>query len=107
MKTRTTTELNADFDSTLASCSSKILNDSDELVSRHIFEEFDVGATSFLHPSSLQRLLEAGYVDNEIKELCATLRAEALSAIQNHRSVAAVRTEPSWRGVIELSDRIK
>ena len=107
MKSSSIEELNEDFDATLDACSNCVLNGSDEMVSRLIFEEFDVGVTSFLHHSSLERLVDAGYIDGHIKDLSTRLREQAMFALKNHRSVADVRNNDCWAAVVELSDRIK
>ena len=99
-------ELNSDFEATLKACSSANLSESDDILEHLIFEEFDVGVTSFLHDSSLKRLLRAGYIDDTIKELCTEFRRKAILALQDCRSVSAVRSSDCWAIVIELSDRI-
>ena len=100
-------ELNSEFDATLSTFSSANLNEPDDELGRLVFEEFDIGITSFLHETSLKRLLCAGYIDNDIKELCAEFRMKAVLALRNYRSVAAVRDSESWKEVIELCDKIK
>ena len=107
MREISTKELNSEFDATLKACSTANLNAPDDELARLIFEDFDVGVTSFLHQSSLEALLYAGYIDNRIKELCTELREKAISALQKYRSVVAVRGNEHWSAVIELSDRIK
>lgn len=104
----TTEELDELFKDTLGRCTMKLLDESDEEIGYQIFEEFDIGATSFLHDNSLKKLLEAGRIDDEIATLSRELRNLKISMQESGNwDIDLVRSAPIWKQLFELSDKIR
>ena len=96
------------FVDTLQKCGIHLLEMSDEYIGYYIFEEFDSGAISFLHESSLVKLKEAGLITESVSQKSAELRRKFI-VLQNtdHWNVDSVKHSKEWREVLELSDEIK
>lgn len=94
------------FIDTIQRCSTKTLNQSDEMIEYDLFEEFDIGAISFLHKNALDRLLENKYIDEHIYILCVELRKKGLNLLENKRTIEQVKTDPDWQDLFRLSDQI-
>jgi hypothetical protein len=99
-------ESNELFLDTLFRVSSKILISSDEEIEHDLFEEFDAGAVSFLHEWTLDRLLEHGFIDSEIKTLSLALREKALFLLEHKRDLDSVKTDAEWMDLFRLADKI-
>ena len=97
------------FDETIDFCTSNILSDNDEIILYKIYEEFDTSSWSFLHKNTLNILLEANLINNEIYELAVILREKAVLLFQSdiERSVTFVRSSEEWREIFRLCDTIK
>lgn len=93
---------------TLNKCGLFLLNESDEIIGYSIFEEFDIGATTFLYKDNLNKLKDAGLISSDIVTKSLKLR-EMFIAIQNSNkwNLESVRTLPEWHKLFELSDEIK
>jgi len=75
MKEISTEELYELYKDTLYKCQSKIFNYADDVVEMMVFEDFVVGATSFLHDDSLDRLLNNHLIDKKQYDLSRKIRA--------------------------------
>ena len=58
-------ELYSLYKDTLFKCQSKIFNYADDIIEMMVFEDFVIGATSFLHDNSLNRLLDNHLIDKK------------------------------------------
>jgi hypothetical protein len=96
------------FVDTLNKCGLHLLTKSDEEIGYSIFEEFDTGATSFLHRNALAKLIEADLITEEAAQKCAVLR-EKVMKLQGTKewNICSVKYSNLWREVLELSDQIK
>ncbi|MFO0549768.1 MAG: hypothetical protein U0271_15350 [Polyangiaceae bacterium] len=83
-----------------------VLKASDDDLARDLFEEFDVGAISFLHESSLTRLRAADLVDDNAVGLCTQLRAHWLTLQSRDWSLPEVRSAPEWRAFFTLAAEV-
>lgn len=92
---------------TLTKCGLSLLKMSDEDIEYNIFEEFDIGATTFLHDAVLQRLKMAGFINEAIEEKSKQLRYQYLSLQSSACTVEAVKNDMRWRKVLGLADEIK
>ena len=93
---------------TLDKCGTNLLKMSDRDIEYNIFEEFDVGAISFLHDDTLSKLKEANLITEEISQKSSVLRGKFL-LLQNTDlwNVASVRNSENWNEILKLSDEIK
>ena len=93
---------------TLEKCGENLLEMSDEDIKYNIFEEFDVGAISFLHDNTLSKLKEANLITEEISQKSSVLRSKFL-LLQNTDlwNVVSVRNSENWNEILKLSDEIK
>lgn len=93
---------------TIDKCGTYLLSEDDMVIGYNIFEEFDTGVTSFLHADVLQRLNNAGLINEEMLYKSSTLRKLVLELQQEDEwNVNAVRSSQRWRRVLELADEIK
>jgi hypothetical protein len=96
------------FEDTLQKCGLYLLNSTLETVGYNIYEEFDISVRSFLHPKSLNRLLEANYIDEAIFKKCNQLRLKTIAIEQsNEWDIDNFKTSPYWHEIMHLSDDIK
>jgi len=93
---------------TISKCGTYLISEDDIVIGYNIFEEFDIGVISFLHPDSLERLNDAGLISDEIMYKSSTLRDLVLELQQSDKwSINAVRNSIEWKKALELSDEIK
>ena len=96
------------FLETLEHCGMFLLNADKETIEWHLFEEFDCYSITFLHESTLERLLDCGYIHAEVYPLCQLLRKKfrdlELSTLWH---AEAVRSAPEWYEILSLADKIK
>lgn len=93
---------------TLKKCGTNLLKMSDEDIEYNVFEEFDVGAISFLHDNTLSKLEKANLITKEISKKSSVLRSKFLR-LQNTDlwNVDSVRNSKKWNEILKLSDEIK
>lgn len=75
MKEISPEELYSLYKDTLYKCQSKIFNYADDIIEMMVFEDFVIGATSFLHDNSLNRLLDNHLIDKKQYDLSRRIRA--------------------------------
>ena len=86
---------------------SYLLSSNDSVIEYYIFEEFDVGAVSFLPSNNLQKLFEAGLINDEVKYKILTLRNKFLELQKGDEwNINAVRSSSEWKQVLDLADEI-
>lgn len=73
-----------------------------------VFEEFDSDCVSFLHENTLNALLRAGLITNEIFELSLEL-VQRFRRLENtpYWNARSVQTEDAWAEILALADKIK
>ncbi|REE54721.1 hypothetical protein A8990_1795 [Paenibacillus taihuensis] len=93
---------------TINSCGTYLLSSDDSVIGYNIFEEFDIRAVTFLHSDNLQRLHEAGLINDVVRSKSLSLRAKFLRLQQsNEWNINAVRTSYEWKIVLDMADEIK
>jgi hypothetical protein len=97
-------ELYAD---TIRRCTSELLNRSDEEIGHELFEEFDVGAHSFLHEDSLARLYRSGYINQHALEESKEIRRKWLELQGSSSNIAEIKSSRRWRDLFDLCDRLR
>ena len=75
MKEISPEELYSLYKDTLYKCQSKIFNYADDIVETMVFEDFVIGATSFLHDNSLNTLINNHLIDEKQYDLSRKIRA--------------------------------
>ena len=75
MKEISPEELYSLYKDTLYKCQSKIFNYADDIVETMVFEDFVIGATSFLHDDSLNTLINNHLIDKKQYDLSREIRA--------------------------------
>src|SRR5438270_13288271 len=90
---------------TIARCNRDLLKRSDEQIEHELFEEFDVGAHSFLHEDNLLKLRDAGFIDDTTVSLSKEEREKWLSLQNAPRNAAAVRADGQWKELFDLCER--
>ena len=93
---------------TLKKCGMFLVDEDDDIIEYNIFEEFDIGAVSFLHIDSLIKLRNAGLINDEVLAKSDELR-KLFIQLQNSNQydIISVRNSKDWRKLLELSDEIK
>lgn len=92
---------------TIGRCTSEIRDASDEVLEYNLFEEFDVGAHSFLHDETLDRLHEAGFLDSEMVAMSKQVRERWLALQSRTWTNDEIRTKNEWQELFKLCDRLK
>ncbi len=75
MKEISPEELYSLYKDTLYKCQSKMFNYADDIVETMVFEDFVIGATSFLHDDSLNTLINNHLIDKKQYDLSREIRA--------------------------------
>ena len=92
---------------TLKNFGSHLLTAADDLIEYYAFEEFNVGAHTFLHEVNLAHLHEAGLINDAIMEQSGRLRTGYFvlecSADWN---VDAFKTSTSWYQLLKMADQL-
>jgi hypothetical protein len=88
-------------------CTSELRNLTDEEIEYNLFEEFDVGAHSFLHDDVLARLRDAGFIDDEMLAVSRDVRRRWLALQKRSWSIEEVKSGKEWQDLFELCDRLK
>ncbi|MGO4500576.1 hypothetical protein AB4114_32405 [Paenibacillus sp. 2RAB27] len=92
---------------TIKRCGTYLINSDDLVIEYNIFEEFDIGAISFLHTDNLKKLVGEGLISVDIMRKSSTLRNEFLAIQQGKEwNINAVRHSSRWKEILELADEI-
>ena len=92
---------------TVGRCTGELKNRSDEEIEYNLFEEFDVGAHSFLQEDNLTKLRRAGYIDDEMLELSKDVRNRWLDLQNQSWTVQDIKSKKEWQELFDLCDRLK
>ena len=92
---------------TIGRCTSELLQGNDEELRYNLFEEFDIGAHSFLHDDNLTKLWHAGYIDDEMVKVSREVRGRWLALQTKVWEVEEIRNSKEWKGLFELCDQLE
>jgi hypothetical protein len=90
---------------TIERCTHQVLDKDDENIECELFEEFE-GAHTFLHHDNLVTLRNAGFIDDGMLELSATIRKKWIVVKDHDRNANFVRTSPEWKDLFGLCERL-
>ena len=107
MRDISVTELYELYLDTIARCTSELKSRSNEEIQHDLFEEFDVGAHTFLHEENLDKLRRAGYIDDEMLEISKQVREQWLALQNKSWTIEEIRIKKEWREIFDLCDRLK
>src|SRR5690348_6470757 len=82
---------------TLGWCTSAVRSKDDEELLYDLYEQFDIGATSSLHDSTLSRLHRDGYIDDEMVVLSRQARQLWFFLSSREWSIPAIKSDPEWQ----------
>lgn len=91
---------------TIQRCTSALRQRSDEAIEHEIFRESDAGIQSFLHPTTLAKLQQAGFLDEESVVLSTKARTKFMELRITQWSSQDVKHAPEWGELFDLIDRI-
>lgn len=93
---------------TLDASSSKLLSLDDEMLGYTVFEDLSIDYTTFLQSYTLDALIDAYIITDEISDKCKILRNK-ISEIENSElwDMEYIKTDAKWLEVMNLSDEIK
>lgn len=104
----TVTERMKLFLETLQKCGMYLIESDTITIEYNIFEEFDIGAVSFLHISNLIILKDAGLINELIMKKSIELRNKFMELQGSEKwNVESVKNSYEWLEILELSDEIK
>jgi hypothetical protein len=92
---------------TIGRCTSELHHKSDEVIEYDLFEQFDVGAHSFLHIDNLDKLRRAGYIDDEMLAVSKEVRDRWIALQNESWTIEDIRSKREWQELFELCDRLK
>jgi hypothetical protein len=103
-----TSELMKFYLDTLSRCGLSVLDMDDEDIAYNIFEEFDIGAVTFLHENTLTELLNANLISKDVFDKSLMLRRKFFN-LQNSdlRTIKAIKHNNKWIELFKLADEIK
>jgi len=99
-------DLYAFYVDTIGRCTSKLLDRSDEEIQYDLLEEFDIGATSFLHGNTLATLYDARLIDDETVRISKEVRSKWLDLQSRSCSIAEIKVRNDWRELFGLCDQL-
>jgi hypothetical protein len=95
------------FLDTLQKCGMHLLNADTITIEFNIFEEFDIGANSFLHISNLIILKDAGLINELVLNKSIELRNKFMVLQGGEKwNIESVKNSTEWLEILELSDEI-
>jgi hypothetical protein len=100
MKRISVSKLNELYLDTVMRCTTDLLSRDDEEIGYQLFEEFDVGAQSFLHENSLVRLHHASFIDDEMFAISKEVRERWFALQKTSRTIEEIRTNGEWRKLL-------
>jgi hypothetical protein len=107
MKNLSLDELFDLYRDTIGRCTSDIRNRPDDDILYDLFEEFDVGAWSFLHEDNLTKLHGAGYIGDEAVKLSKQIRERWITLQKQDWTVCEIKQGMELQEVFDLCDRLK
>ncbi len=96
------------FINTFRHCGNFLINETDDAIMHHLFEEFSIDVVSFFHEKTLKVLLEESLINEEIYFECLEIRASYLDIEMNNRQLMnpkSVRESDKWKSLFDLSDK--
>lgn len=90
----------------LEHCTSRLRNMPDEDLLYNLYEEFDIGAQSFLHDESLQKLRDAGLIDDQVERDCRAARQRWFTLQSREWMPSEIRASLEWTSLFSLCDSI-
>lgn len=78
---------------------------TDDEISCYLFEECDVGVFTFLHDTSLNRLLSSGHVSHDIARQCQDIRRIWIDLSVRNMTVSEVRNSGAWKCLLETIEK--
>lgn len=100
-------ELYCFYKDVLCRCTSDLLNRSDEEIEYELFEEFDVGAHSFLHDETLVRLRQSGYIDEAAVAESKEIRRKWFTLQTKAQRTSEIRESKEWRELFDRCDQLR
>ena len=105
MKEISPDELYELYEDTLHQCGSHIFNYPDDVIEMMVFEDFNIGATSFLHDDSLNRLLNNHLISKEKYDLSRKIRTLYFEIEDSEDfTVDCLKQSEKWKHLISLVD---
>lgn len=71
----------------------------DEELLSIVLDELDIEATSFLHESTINRLIEHKLITVDLRSEIAQLRAETLILIDEKHTIQEIRNDDQWKAL--------
>ncbi len=107
MKEISAEELYELYIDTIGRCTSDVLRKREQDINYNLFEEFDVGSWSFFHESALNKLRQAGYIDNETLASSKKVREKWLTLQNKSWTIEEIKTKEEWQELFILCDLLK
>jgi len=79
---------------------------SDDLLLYEILEELDIENITFLHPISINPLIENNLLPESISIPVSELRAKLMNLIQEKGTVEQIRNDDEWNDVRQLAKEL-
>lgn len=79
---------------------------SDEHLLSEILEELDIENISFLHSSTVERLIAGNKIPASVSSSIVELREELTELIEEKRSVDQIRNDIDWKNARKLAGKI-
>ena len=96
------------FVDTLNKVGANILTLNEKEIEYNIFEEFNIGAISFLHENSLLKLKENGLITEKVFCKSIELRCKYIELENTDLwNIDSVKSSIAWKEILDLSDEIK
>lgn len=91
---------------TAAKCNSQITSLGKGELEYNLFEEFDIGVTSYFHEDSLQNLLSAGKLNREAVFLSEEIRKTWFELNSETWTTDQIRTVQDWKLFFAAGDEL-
>lgn len=94
------------FIDTASRGSSRIFSLSDEEIEYDLFEEFDVGVSTFFHDDNVNKLVEAGLIDKDALPICRGIRKRWIELESRKWKVGEIKCDPQWKRLFSACDQL-
>lgn len=108
MKSISVKELFDFYYGTLNRCNFNLRSKSNDEIEYQIFEEFDIEIITFFHEDSLNRLLQANLISEEVFKLSTSLRKQVLKLQdEGEWDIEHFKVSNRWTDIMNTIEKIK
>lgn len=96
------------YNDTINKCGLFLLDKDADTIQYYIYEDFDIGVHSFLHPENLKKLYDNRLISKNKLDKSVLLRNKVVDLQKTDEwGFGSFRTSEKWREILTLADEIR